>query len=261
MQMDLGHAMDILNGRRLVPNTCQAVFLVGSAARGWSNKKSDVDVCLVSAEPWTGPECVAVSVPLRPSVVQWHSFHADHRGWDLSYWLDDQIDQMLAKISWAEYDQVRATSDDVLTPREEVLLGRVATCVPLVGEEWVTRRRAEIEASAFRSILVTRSLGAADGAVEDALGQLEDDDVSSAVLSARIALGHIVDALLEEQGEYGSHQTKWRARRFVSANPVTLSFAKYWELETMRSFDPEDPSKWINEVLTLCQDLSLKIEV
>ena len=108
--------------------------------------------------------------------------------------------------------------------------------------------------------MVTRSLGAAARAVEDSLGQLESGDLHSAVLSARRALGHTVDALLEERGQYGSQLSKWRPRRFQAANPASLPFAKYWELETMQGFDPDNPSKWVNEVLTLCQDLSMKIQ-
>lgn len=261
MQMDVSRMLDTLRARQLVPDTCQAVYLVGSAARGWSNQRSDLDLCVISTEPWSGPETVGVPVPLQPAVVQWHAFHTDNRGWDLSYWLDDQVDQMLTKISWAEYDRARASSDDVLAPREEVFLGRVGTCVPLVGEAWLTRRRAEIESSAFKSILVTRSLGSASMAIEDALGQMENSDLNSAVLSARIAFGHTVDALLAERGEYESHIPKWRARRFQVADPAALTFSKYWAVETMQDFDPHEPSRWISEVLTLCQDLSLKIDI
>ncbi|WP_328332141.1 MULTISPECIES: nucleotidyltransferase domain-containing protein [unclassified Streptomyces] len=261
MQIDIGQILETLRGRQLVPDTCQAAFVVGSAARGWGNKKSDIDIYVVSTAPWSGADSIGVSVPLRPPVVQWHTFYADNRGCDLAYWLDDQVDQMIAKVSWAEFDQVRASSGDALVWREEIFLERVMTCLPLFGADWVARRRAEIDASAFRSILVTRSLGQADRAVEDTLGQLEDGDLNSAVLSARIVLGHTVDALLEERGQYGSSIPKWRTRRFLAADPATLSFAQYWDLETMREFDPGDPSKWINEVLTLCQDLSLKIEV
>lgn len=261
MQTDVSRMVDTLRSRQLVPATCQAALLVGSAARGWSNRKSDLDIYLVCTEPWSSPESVEVPVPLRPPVVQWETFYADNHSWDLAYWLDGQVDQMLAKVSWDAFDQVRAESGDALGERDEIFLGRLATCVPLIGADWLARRRAELDASAFRSILVTRSLGAAGMAVEDALGQMKDGDVHSAVLSARTALGHTVDALLEERGEYGSYTPKWRARRFLEAGPDTLSFAKYWDLETMRDFDPNDPSKWINEVLTLCQDLSLKVEV
>ncbi len=261
MQLDVNRLSDTLRSRQLVPDTCQAMFVVGSAAFGWSNKRSDVDLCLISTEPWSGPESVGVPVPLEPTTVQWQTFHADDRGWDLAYWADGQVDQMLDKISWDRYDRVRAASNDVLAPREEIFLGRLADCVPLVGEEWVARRRAEVEASAFKSILVTRSLGYAGMAVEDALGQMENGDLNSAVLSARNALGYTVDALLEERGQYGSHIRKWRARRFEAANPEVLQFAQYWDLETMRTFDPDQPSKWVNEVLALCQDLSMKMEI
>lgn len=261
MQLDVDRIVNTLRDRQLVPDTCQAVYVVGSGARGWSNKRSDIDLCLVSTEPWHVRDSIPVSVPLLPATVQWHTFHAHNHGWDLAYWTDAQVDQALAKVSWAEYDQVRATSDDVLAPREEVFIGRITTCVPVFGEDWVARRRAEIEASAFRSILVTRSLGSANMAIEDALGQLEDGDVHSAVLSTQRAFGHTVDALLEERGQYESNISKWRARRFQAANPSALSFARYWDIETMRDLDPDESSKWIGEVLTLCQDLSLKIEV
>ncbi|WP_159000906.1 hypothetical protein [Streptomyces sp. SBT349] len=261
MKIDTARVREILHDRQLVPDTCQAAFVVGSSARGWGNEKSDIDIYLVSGEPWSGPEMIDVSVPLRPATVGWHTFFADNRGCDLAYWLDDQVDQMLAKISWDAFDRARAASGDALTVREEVFLERVTTCLPLIGEDWVARRRAEVGASAFRSILVTRSLGQADRAVEDSLGQLEGGDPHSAVLSARIALHHTVDALLEEQGNYGSEPPKWQARRFRETSPATLSFARYWELETMREYNPDDPSRWINEVLTLCQDLALKIEV
>lgn len=260
MQIDVDRMLETLHVRQLVPDTCQAIYVVGSAARGWSNKRSDVDICVISSEPWPGPETVGVPVLLQPSVVQWHTFHAAGRGWDVAYWLDGQVDQMLAKVSWSAYDRTRASSDDVLAPREEVFLGRIVTCAPLFGEDWLERRRAEIDASAYKSILVTRSLGSAGMAVEDALGQMENGDLHSAVLSARNAFGHVVDALLAERGEFECQITKWRARRFQEAGPAALSFARYWAIETMRDFDPGEPDKWVSEILTLCQDLSLKID-
>lgn len=261
MRVDVGRVMEVLRARHLVPDTCLALYAVGSAARGWSNRRSDLDLCLISTEPWFPPDSVEIPVPLRPSLFRRHTFHADNHVWDLTYWLDDHVEQMLTKISWAEFDQVRASSDDVLAPQEAVFLGRMAMCVPLVGEAWVARRRAEIDVSAFRSILVTRSLGAANLAIEDALGQMEIGDHDSAVLSARIAFDQTVDALLAERGEYESHIPKWRARRFRAADLRTLTFSSYWAIETMREFDHENPSKWISDVLTLCQDLALKVNI
>jgi hypothetical protein len=261
MTMDVSRMLDILRDRQLLTDTCRAALVVGSAARGWSNTKSDVDVYLICTEPWSGRPSMEAPLPVDPPVVQWEAFYADGRGWDVSCWLDRQIDQMLAKVSWAEFDQAQAASGDVLAMREERFLERLPTCVALLGDEWLARRRGELDSSAFRSMLITRSLGDAARFVEDALGQMEAGDLTSAVLSARIAFGHAVDALLEERGEYGSHAPKWRARRFQIVRPKALSFDRYWELETMRTFDPADPSGWINEILTLCQDLSLKVEV
>ncbi|WP_194892139.1 hypothetical protein [Catenulispora pinisilvae] len=261
MRLDARKAVKTLRDRNVLPDQCRAALLVGSAARGWSNRRSDLDIYLVSAEPWAGPDTVDVRVSLDPDVVRQHTFHADGCDWDLAYWLDTQVDQMVAKVSWAEYDRVRADSNDVLLPREEAFLGRIATCVPLLGEDWVARRRAEIDGSAFRSVLVARSLGAAGRAIEDGLGQLEDGDLHSSMISARLAFGHTVDALLEERGEYDSYAYKWRPRRFQAANPAALTFDEYWDVETMRDFDRDDPKKWINNILTLCQDLALKVEV
>lgn len=40
-----------------------------------------------------------------------------------------------------------------------------------------------------------------------------------------------------------------------------MEFDRYWELETMQTFDPEAPSDWIREVLETCQMLSTEISV
>jgi hypothetical protein len=167
---------------------------------------------------------------------------------------------MLTKVSWQEFNRGRIPGQ-VLSFKEELFLDRLTHCVPLSGADWVASRRATLTESAFRSFVVARSLGAADDSVEDALGQLESGQFESAVLSARKALGHAVDAMLEQHGEYGSHSPKWRPHRFRAAAPTSLSFEDYWALETMRTFDPADPAKWINDVLTVCQDIAMKVEI
>ncbi|MDI6102285.1 hypothetical protein QLQ12_27070 [Actinoplanes sp. NEAU-A12] len=258
--MDVTPLLNTLRDRRMLPDPCIAVLLVGSAARGWSNSGSDLDIYLISDRPWPGADSAAIALPLDPPQVRSESFYLDGRRWELTYWQDRQVDQMLTKISWPEFDRDVAAGT-VLVLREEAFLERLASGVPLLGEQWLTGRRAELDASAFRSLLITRSLGAADDAVEDALGQLAGGDLHSAVISARIAFGHAVDALLEERGQYGSYAPKWRARRFLAANPQALSFEEYWDMETMRGLDPAAPEKWIRKVLTRCQDISLKVEI
>ena len=163
-------------------------------------------------------------------------------------------------MSWPAYERARVAGQ-LLVDTEEVFLERMATCVPLTGEDWVLRRRAELDASGFRAYLVSRSLAQAENATEDALGQLRADDLDSAVLSARKAFGNAVDALLESVGEYGYHLPKWRARRFRAAAPAVLSIEDYWALETMRDLDPADPAAWVLRVLRVCQDLAFETVV
>jgi len=252
--------LEVLRQQSLVPDGCSAALLVGSAAKGWSNARSDYDFYIVSDDPWRGPNHGSINLPLDPPEIQTESFWSDGRRWEVTYWLASQVKQIIAKVSWQEFDRDR-TAEQFLVGREEVLLERLTACVPLLGAEWLAERQKEVEASAFRSLIVTRSLGVADGDIEDALGQLESGDLHSAVLSARNALGHSIDALLEQCGQYGSRSPKWRPHRFLAANPSILSFDRYWAFETMQNFDPNEPEKWVTDVLTLCQDIAMKVEL
>jgi predicted nucleotidyltransferase len=251
---------DILEIRGLLPRDSLAVLLVGSAARGWDNGRSDYDFYIVTARPWTSRTSQALAIPLDPPTVPIEILYHAGRRWELRYWLDSQIDQMFEKVSWPEFERDR-TERRVLSPPEELLLARLTDGALLSGRDWLADRRARLAESAFRSIVVARSLAAADDSVEDAMGQLAAGQVHSAVLAAKQALGHTVDALLEQHGEYGSHLSKWRPKRFQSARPAALSFDEYWELETMRTYDPLNPGKWINDVLTICQDVSAKVTI
>jgi hypothetical protein len=109
--------------------------------------------------------------------------------------------------------------------------------------------------------MVTRTLARADSFLEDAIGQLGAGDVESAVISAKMAFSHCVDALLESAGEYGFYTPKWRARRMRAVAPGAISFEDYWAIETMRGYDPADPGAWVSSVVRTCQRLSMKIEV
>jgi hypothetical protein len=248
-----------LRERDLLPPDALATFVVGSAARGWHNARSDFDIYVVTPEPWETDTSGSILMPLNPPRVRSEMFYQDGRRWEVTYWTESQIEQMLAKVSWAEYGR-ETIAGEVLSPREEVSLARLGNCLPLLGEEWIARRRTELTESAFRSFVVVRSLGAADDAVEDALGQMESGNLECATMSARRALGHAVDALLEGEGEYGSHMPKWRPNRFRAAAPTALSFEEYWALETMRGYDLADPRPWIRDVLTICQDISMRVE-
>ena len=248
-----------LRERDLLPADALAAFVVGSVARGWDNSRSDFDIYVVTTEEWDTQTCSATLMPLDPPRIRSEVFYENDRRWEITYWLESQVDQMLAKISWERYTG-GVFAGEILSPREETSLARFAHCHPLLGRDWIDAKCAQLEQSAFRSIVVVRSLGLADDATEDALGQMESGHLESAVLSARRALGHAVDALLESAGEYGSHMPKWRPNRFKAAAPQVLSFEDYWALETMRAYDPADPRPWIRSVLTICQDISMRVE-
>lgn len=260
MTPTIADSLALVERHGVLPPGALSASIVGSAARGWHNERSDIDVYVIVPRPWTSDACRTVRFPLDPPEVRTVGFKDDGRRWQVTYYLDTQVEQMLAKVSWAEFGNDR-TPGLVLARREEMFLSRLATCLTLVGDQYIKERREQLAASAFRSFMVARSLAEVDDCVEDALGQMAHGDLECAVLAARKALGHIVDALLEERGEYASELVKWRPLRFRAANPPALSFEDYWALETMRGYDPDDPAGWINEVLTLCQNLSLEVEI
>ncbi|WP_185995758.1 nucleotidyltransferase domain-containing protein [Nocardioides campestrisoli] len=249
-----------LRERGLVPDDMVAASLVGSLARGWANPQSDVDIAVFVTREWESDACMALPLPLNPPRVMSEGFNSGDRRWEVVYWTLGQVDQMLAKVSWEQFER-NVVAQGLLHPREEILISRLEHGVPLAGVDWLATAHERVRTSAFRSFMMTRSLAASDDAVEDALGQLEGGDFESAVLSARRALGHSVDALLESHGEYLSLIPKWRPQRFRAASPALLDFDRYWELESMRTYDQDAPASWVTEVLGVCQDIALRVDL
>ncbi|WP_344599698.1 hypothetical protein [Streptomyces glaucus] len=256
----LAGCLEGLELRGLLPADHLAVICVGSVARGWANDGSDYDFNVIAPGPWHGPSARTIPVPLRPGTVPSAVEYVDGRRWEVKYWLDIQVEQMLAKVSWSEFEQGGAAAR-ALTDAEELFLERLSTCITLSGASWVRGKRQALARTAFRAFVTTRSLVEADEAVEDALGQLAAGDTDSAVLSAHKAFGHVVDALLESHGVYGSRTPKWRARRLGEARPRQLSYADYWSVETMRDLDPDHPAAWVTQVVQRCRDLSIEVEI
>ncbi|MFJ8011892.1 hypothetical protein [Streptomyces sp. NPDC096339] len=260
MKAPLHDCLETLQDKGLLPADHLAVLCVGSMARGWANETSDYDFNVVTRGPWQGASARTVPVPLVPGTIPAAAFHVNGKRWEVKYWMDSQVDQMMAKVTWEQFE-AGTTTAKVLIDAEELFLERLTTCVTLSGAGWVRGRRQALEDSAFRAFVISRSLAAADEAVEDALGQLGAADDDSAVLSARKAYGHTVDALLESRGAYGSRTPKWRARRFREAQPVELSYEEYWATETMRDFKPADPGAWVTSVIHRCRELALDVEI
>ncbi|MEU1513149.1 hypothetical protein ABZ490_13445 [Streptomyces sp. NPDC005811] len=260
MSTSLTGCLEEMDRRGLIPDGCLAVCCVGSVARGWSNESSDYDFNVISTIPWTGASARTIPVPLTPAVVPAVVLHVDGRRWEIKYWLDSQVRQMLDKVTWEQFE-ADGTTAKALVDAEELFLERMSTCLTLSGTSWAEECKRQVEESAFRAFVTTRSLAETDASIEDAVGQLAAQDLDSAVLSARKALGHTVDALLESKGNFGSRTPKWRARRFRETRPRALSFEEYWALETMRSFDPDAPQAWVNLIVQRCKDLTLEVEI
>ncbi len=260
MKANLTGCLEEMERRGLLPADYLAVACVGSVPRGWANDGSDYDFNVITSTPWTGESARTIPVPLDPGVVPTVVLFVDDRRWEIKYWLDTQVRQMIEKVSWEQFERGIGTAK-VLVASEQLFLERLASCLTLGGAAWIEECKQALEESAFRAFVTTGSLALADGSIEDAVGQLAADDVDSAVLSARQALGHTVDALLDSQGNYGSRTPKWRARRVRETRPKALSFEEYWAMETMRSFDPDAPHVWIGHVVRRCKELSMEVEI
>ena len=79
------------------------------------------------------------------------------------------------------------------------------------------------------------------------------------MLSAKLGFGYATTALLAAHGQYG-HSAKWKAKRFREVQPATLPFEDYWHMETMRSYDPDDPAAWVAEVLLTCRAIAESVK-
>lgn len=247
-----------LTGRGLLPEPRLAVFAGGSLVRGWGNARSDLDIYVIAQERWRGETTELARVALQPGTVPVTALYVGDRRWDLEYWLESQVDELFGKVM-----EVPAGSDPAgrhLTDPELQLLERLSHAAPIDGDDWLQRRQEQRAASALGTIMTLRALHYQDIYIEDAVGQLADGDVYSAVLSARLAFRYAIDALLASCGEFGE-SPKWFARRFQAACPAQLSFDDYWSLETMRTFDPATPEKWVEEVLRMCQRIASETSV
>lgn len=251
------YSLEELRNRGFLPEDFAAVFIGGSVARGWNNPLSDIDFYVVVPEPWASETADHVTVPLTPNRIATEAFDVDGRRWEVRYWLSSQMEQVLEKISWDDFDG-GVVPGYKLNHLEETLLERIGKGLPLAGQSWIEEKRQVISESALRAITVTRELGASDDLIEDALGQLQNKDVPSAVLSARSAFGHSVNALLASAGDYDGTD-KWRSRRMRAVNPEWLPYDLYWEIETMRRLDPQSPEDWVIDVCRLCKRLSRKL--
>lgn len=243
-----------MRARDLIPTDVHCVFAAGSLIRGWGNASSDLDLYVVSEHLWRGAHTETAEVALDPGCIRVNSFYVGERRWDIDYWTNDQVRQAISKVSWSRYN-AGPRSGRALSRNEIDLVERLGHAVPLVGTEWLERHREELRGSAIHLVAAEDRLNFSEIFIEDAAGQLAESDLYSAVMSARQAFAHAVDALTAYHGEFG-HSAKWRPRRIMAVRQESLSFEEYWRIETMRDLNPKHPAPWVEEVLAVCRHIS-----
>jgi hypothetical protein len=227
--------------------------------RGWGNAGSDLDIYVIAESAWRSSTAQVDTVALDPDSIPVEGIIVDGRRWDIEYWLESQVNQVVKKVS-AESLTGNQPAGRRMTSAEITFLQWIGHAQPVDRDEWLGQLRERLAGSAISSVMVLRALHTMDIYAEDAVGQLNSGDVRSAVLSAKLTFRYAIEALLSVYGEYGE-STKWFGRRFQAADPKELTFDEYWAVETMRSFDPAAPQRWVREVLELCQRISTEVEI
>lgn len=244
----------------LLPETMICAFATGSLVRGWGNATSDLDVVVISEQPWTSTTGATTPVLLDPPALQWEHTRLGDLPLEVEYWTVAQLDECLGKFAPAD-KPVGAKPWVGLSHDERSFLERIPYGRPLAGDAHVEHYRQQFFASTFTHSFLCSSFDTMDGFVEDAIGQAEAGDVRSAVLSVRLAFGHCIDALLADAGQYGSRWPKWQARRFAEARQSIVSDEEYWGVQTMADYDPADPAAWVSRVARICQRVATHVTI
>lgn len=249
----LWQVTDVLRERGLLPEAAVCVYASGSLVRGWEHANSDVDLYVVTDEQWSSETATHMPVALSPNSVLVESIRFAEFDWDIEYWSVGQVTQMLAKL-----DSAKLAAGGMITVFERDFLERLLHSAVLDGADWWRQRRADIDGSAFRPWVARHAIRNCDTFVDDALGMVASGDHDSAVLAARLAFTHAVDALLTSVGVL-ARSPKWHSRRFRQVTVSVLTYDDYWAVETMRDYDVEDPETWIRHVLQRCRAITAAI--
>jgi hypothetical protein len=236
----------------------RCIFVSGSLVLGWGHATSDVDLFVITVEPRAGEVTeVQHDVDVEPAGVPVLIRFVDNRRWDIEFWLDTQVRQLIARCTDVPADRAHAVH---LTNHEVQLLYRLRSGVALSGPDWLAETQALLARSKLNMLQVERSLYLADACLDDAAGALKSGDLPTAVLAIREGFDHVVDALTIGAGRVTPGR-KWRARNFRQARPAALGWDEYWSRQTMRDYDPGNPGAWVREMLDRCRELILQIEI
>ncbi|HXM55183.1 MAG TPA: nucleotidyltransferase domain-containing protein [Candidatus Dormibacteraeota bacterium] len=237
--------------------THRCVFMSGSSTRGWAHATSDLDFFVIIDEPVAiDATLVKHDLSVEPPEVRVLVRRTDDVRWDVEFWLDAQVRQIVDRCFVEDPDQSLRRP---FTHCEADLAYRLRQAIALSGEPWLEDVRSALERSRLQSILVNRALYGADGLLDDTAGLLLSGDLHTAALAVRDAFGRVVDALLIDAGEL-CPGPKWRARRLLEVRPNALPWDEYWSVETMRAYTPEHARSWIEDTMDRCRRLMMEID-
>jgi hypothetical protein len=247
-----------LESAALVPADAVAVLLVGSRALDWQHARSDLDVVIVTTEPWSGTVTDQQPVALTESTIGIVTTAVDGVRCEVKYWTESQIRETLSNVRWPAWDA--GNTGQSMSQNESVLVERLPSAVALSGDAWCADVAEQVRASAAYSQFALASLTLADDSLDGLSGLLESGDVSEALLSAQQAFVHVTDALTASLGWPGT-KSKWRLRRVEAADSDVLSAAEFLRITTMRDFDPERPEDWVDLVISRCSQIMLDVRL
>jgi hypothetical protein len=247
-----------LEAAALVPADAVTVLLVGSRALGWHHERSDLDVVIVTAGPWSGPVTDRQKVALAESSIGLVVTSVDGIPCEVKYWTEGQVREMLTKVSWSAWDA--GGTGDSLSTNETLLVERLPSAVALSGEAWLAGVAQQVRESAARSQTALACLTRADDSLDDVSGLWASGDLTGAVLALQRAFVHVTDALTAGLGQPGT-DSKWRLRRIEAVGSEVLTAAEFWRIATMQDFDPEHPEPWLDLVVFRCSQIMLDVRL
>jgi len=179
------------------PDYC--VYVSGSLVEGLGNRSSDIDLFVVergnASNRAEQVDCTRTSV-----------HHLGHRRVDYQFWTERAVEQL---ASIANHHEPDAPAKLSLTQQE--FIHRMRIGAPLTHMAMFRRLHNHFDFNVFASCLADWATEDVENALEDLYGMYDSDDLDTAVLRARDAVGRAVDVYRYRLGDTNP-KAKWRAR-------------------------------------------------
>jgi hypothetical protein len=202
----------------------QAVCFTGSAAVGWGNAYSDIDLLSFSDEPLDLPidDTMEMWPGSDPSGVEWITWmgrYGDTRV-DLKVLPTNTLETILAPYLDAEPEFCGAGM------WAKDFIYRLSVGKTVINDDFFARQRALIEASSYGRALARTLKADVENRLTDVAGQLGTGDDASARIGAMQAAAYAADACLVMAGELCRGE-KWIMRRLAATPAAGISAEDY----------------------------------